>query len=175
MNVKDFVVKLFRLGALSLLGLVTLSLLSIPTAIFMGLRWDNLAVQLIGLALGILYYAIHMLYFAIMLGLGYAPEWALIGPLEIYIWYTAAFGSALFVLCVWAGFGALKLGERVWQWKERRYWLKWKKAVVWKLEDQLEELKAQLGKGAMSQEEYEQKKKELIEKIEEYKHTQYEE
>ena len=45
--------------------------------------------------------------------------------------------------------------------KEKR-----KKAAAWKLEDQLKDLKEQLDRGAITQEEYEQKKKKLLEKSE---------
>jgi len=47
-------------------------------------------------------------------------------------------------------------------WKLR----KWKQTRAWELEDQLKELKEQVSRGAITQEEYEQRKKKLLEKSE---------
>ncbi len=45
-------------------------------------------------------------------------------------------------------------------------WASRRKAKAWELEDQLKELKEQLGRGVVTQEEYEVKKKKLLGKSE---------
>ena len=72
----------------------------------------------------------------------------------------------------WTGFGVwlgiwiaiafvaiFPLAREVKKWREKR-----KEPKAWELEDQLKELKEQLGRGVITQEEYEQKKKKLLER-----------
>ena len=51
----------------------------------------------------------------------------------------------------------------LWYLRKKEEERKRKEAVVWELEDQLKELKEQLDRGVITQEEYEQKKKQLLE------------
>lgn len=76
------------------------------------------------------------------------------------------FGILLFVSIIvfWQGFLLLLIFVGIvfvtWKLKKRM------EAVAWELEDQLKELKEQLGRSVITQEEYEQKKKKLLEKSE---------
>jgi hypothetical protein len=71
---------------------------------------------------------------------------------------------AVYGVCVFLGTGILGLIYLIIRGKMKKRKKQRKKAATWELKDQLIELGKQLGRGAITQEGYEQEKKKLLEK-----------
>jgi hypothetical protein len=156
-------------------AIISTLLLILVTAIpgfIVGLLTDSKAkgMNSVGLASFLVTWANFFLY--------WAPEmfcfFTMMDAVDIFIIILSLIGMTIlsFVVCGigmgcgWLG-GMMGSGLRreisktgLWKLKEK------KEALVWELEDQLKELDEELGRGVISQEEYEQKKKKLLEKSE---------
>jgi len=142
-EVKDFFI---RLAILIGIGLVILFLF----AILLNLPPGSLAAQIVG---GLLIIIVIVIVIFVLI---VSPE-AAAGLLE---WVLREHWQGFLLLLLFAGIAFIvwMLGKRIWKWKKR------KEAATWELEDRLKELEEQLSLGIITQGEYEEKKKDLLEK-----------
>jgi len=124
------------------MGIVILFLLSIPIALFMGLPWYSYTVKALE---GILF--IFLIIFGILsvFSESYEEGTEMLAGALVY-WP----GLLLLLFSIGIGFGSLMLGDKMWELKER------------KKNMELMTLKEKLGRGAITQGEYERREKKLL-------------